>query len=628
MASAVFFNAERSQQIEDTAIVSGLVDANGNLILKTRIGTEQNAGNVRGPKGSDAQYPLPNTSGVATYVRLATIDGGSVYQGGRFNFWLSGLGNYGTPRNATVLVHAQQRAADVIVVSAWAFDITAANAPIQLYTRKLGPFLFEIWYKAAPYQAAATLTTLSLWSTTLNIDSMSTTMPSDLSEVPIRIAESDMASSPSVQVTGNGAISTPFQLTVRGVDDQALKVGLLEHSYRGGPAKVRMDGVWSTEAYPWATPYVPHGSRSVRVLRVGSSWVIAGQTEDAVSIDLNYANYVLYGDYTNTSTWANRARAVKLPSGLVVLSGLLIGKGVPPVDTPIGWLPPGYRPDTVMMFATEYGDTSRVIRVMPSGLIMMLGSIALPSNAYVSLDGIAFWAAGVASWTPIGSGGSSWGANFEADGPWSVTYGAPAFYKDVYGTVWFRGLARVKVATSVDNTLIANLPETHRPFKEEHQRVGARDMFGLIGTKPDTGLLWKTGSPGAVGSWLSLCDVRIRTIESNSRILWVDKTYKSSGWGDYNVSSFPAGAYALREDGLRMLSGLINGGSIPSAAWVNPERELWPSNGRIIIPTASVGNRARLDLHGVNDYMGTPGSVLVSQGSTGWTSLDGRVWIT
>lgn len=50
MAQVTGFTAERMKQIEDETVVDGEVIVD-NLVLKTREGTEINAGNVRGPRG-------------------------------------------------------------------------------------------------------------------------------------------------------------------------------------------------------------------------------------------------------------------------------------------------------------------------------------------------------------------------------------------------------------------------------------------------------------------------------------------------------------------------------------------------------------------------------------------------
>jgi len=51
VASVNVFTAERMQEIEDTTIVGGLVDVDGNLLLQPRVGDPVDAGYVRGPAG-------------------------------------------------------------------------------------------------------------------------------------------------------------------------------------------------------------------------------------------------------------------------------------------------------------------------------------------------------------------------------------------------------------------------------------------------------------------------------------------------------------------------------------------------------------------------------------------------
>lgn len=53
MTAVDIFTAPRMKQIEDTTVVGGLVDVDGNLLLTTREGTEINAGYVKGPPGQD-----------------------------------------------------------------------------------------------------------------------------------------------------------------------------------------------------------------------------------------------------------------------------------------------------------------------------------------------------------------------------------------------------------------------------------------------------------------------------------------------------------------------------------------------------------------------------------------------
>jgi microcystin-dependent protein len=51
VGSVLLFDSTRMKQIEDTTVVSGLVNASGDLILRARDNTEMNAGHVVGPKG-------------------------------------------------------------------------------------------------------------------------------------------------------------------------------------------------------------------------------------------------------------------------------------------------------------------------------------------------------------------------------------------------------------------------------------------------------------------------------------------------------------------------------------------------------------------------------------------------
>lgn len=74
MGIATGFTASRMLAIENSTVVSGLVDINGDLILSTREGTLLNAGNVVGPPGqdgSDASVPDASTT-VKGIIELST----------------------------------------------------------------------------------------------------------------------------------------------------------------------------------------------------------------------------------------------------------------------------------------------------------------------------------------------------------------------------------------------------------------------------------------------------------------------------------------------------------------------------------------------------------------------------
>ena len=597
MASGIFFSAQHSQEIEDNAINSGFVDASGKLILVKHNGTQIDAGNVKGPAGDNARYDIPSNNSLAGYIRLVTLDGVNGDSGANYNGLLSALGNCGDLKRTTVLFHATQRGADRIDLKAWGWDIQPSQ--IKLYTRKLGPYFYEIWIHQPGYSVTGTLTELASWRAVRNIDSFTTTMPSDLVEVPIVDS-----------------------------DDASIKTGILEATYRGGKARVKVDGVWSTEYYGWLTRYNPFGSREVRLIRTSSGWLISGQVED-YSIPLAY-NDAKWGPYSEAAagTWTGGARATKLPSGIVVLGGMLISNSVPSDSQVIAYLPPGYRPDKAGLFPVEVGETSRVVYISTDGEIRVYGS-GWPSS-WLTLDGIAFPSAGTATWTSIGDGDSSWGANFESDAGWVAEYGDPAFWKDPYGFVWYRGLAHIKVTTSTDNTLIFNLPSTHRSSVFEHVRGCANTGYAGIGSLPKSGLVWKPGTPGDVGSYVSLCGVITKTAQAYSDNPWLFRAPKmTNNWAPYH-STLTQPSYLLREDGLRVLSGMIGRGIVGGAScFYFRDLEMIAEKGRLTIPAMANNARARITVNpSWIDGDSARTALIIDNGSNTWFSLDNRVWVS
>lgn len=63
MASVTAFTADRMLEIENTTVVGGLVDVNGDLLLQPRVGDPINAGHVRGADGIDGEDGAPGLQG-------------------------------------------------------------------------------------------------------------------------------------------------------------------------------------------------------------------------------------------------------------------------------------------------------------------------------------------------------------------------------------------------------------------------------------------------------------------------------------------------------------------------------------------------------------------------------------
>lgn len=76
MAQVTGLTAARMLDIEANAIVDGLVDVNGNLILSKHDGTSINAGSVIGPPGSDGADAAPGSvTAVGNTTPIRTSDG-------------------------------------------------------------------------------------------------------------------------------------------------------------------------------------------------------------------------------------------------------------------------------------------------------------------------------------------------------------------------------------------------------------------------------------------------------------------------------------------------------------------------------------------------------------------------
>jgi hypothetical protein len=303
--------------------------------------------------------------------------------------------------------------------------------------------------------------------------------------------------------------------------------------------------------------------------------------------------------------------------------------GTPAQDTVIGTLPPGYRPEYQMILPVEQGDTAKAVTVYPDGTVRVRSGYT--AGQYVSLDGLAFWAAqsdATGNWVTVGNGGSSFGANFNASNAgYNTTYGYPAFYKDRYGFVWFRGLVTIAVAPTGDNTAIINLPATHRAALEQHFRATANDAYSGLGAQPVNGLNWKTNSPTGVGGWISLASAVIQTSDAAASNTWITPGF-ANGWANNNTASFPAFGLTLRGDGLIKARGLLNGPATVNLAITNMSGypEFWPRAHRIITATISNNSRARIDFMGDGENNGrTPRDIAPISGvaASTWASFDG-----
>jgi hypothetical protein len=360
-------------------------------------------------------------------------------------------------------------------------------------------------------------------------------------------------------------------------------------------------------------------------MKVGTGFVILGQNYDQiVPVPVNTALVRVYNESTNGAIYPTLMRAAKSAIGIVTISGFLRVTGTPVSDGILATLPVGYRPDTDLFFPVNINATvAGTVRIKPDGTVRMY--TAFPVNSYISIEGMSFPAAGAATWTPI----TTWGANFEAWPAWEAQYGAPGYWKDPYGFMWFRGLARVKVTTSTDNTMIFTLAGGLVADKHQHIRTASNGVFGNVQFAPD-GVRWKTGSSGVIGDWTSLAGIIGVTADARANNTWTEAPAFSNSWANYG-STYPNAQYCLREDGLRILNGLIKTGTLGARAFTMSEEEFWPSRGRLILPTVSNLAFARFDIASARDPVADaiypPGAIIPDVGSATWFSIDGKAYI-
>lgn len=406
-----------------------------------------------------------------------------------------------------------------------------------------------------------------------------------------------------------------------------IRSAFLPVTYRGwGPTAVVIDGVLSTDVYNWATPYIPNAARMVRLVSDGTTWIIMGQVSDeTVYLPFDETKFDIYGERSVDVVWNLRPRATKLAlSGLVVLSGMMLEVGTQPNGVVLGTLPVGMRPSHILVFPIEYGDSARALYISPNGNI----SVSSPpsANAYLSLDGIAFHPAGVGTWTAVGSSGSAFATGFSA---WSADYPCE-FYKDPWGIVWYRGLVRVTAAQSVNGNPMINVPAPYRAHATQHFRTTANDVHGAIYVNDTSGVTWMVGSPATVGAWISLTGAVAVSTDALTLNPWKNIKGWANGWAAYG-GVFPTPAYCRRADGLVMMKGLTNSGTVNTKQTSLTQEETWPSGGRIILAAISNQQRARMDVFSARDNEastgGTMGSVFARGTAASWFSWDGLKWL-
>ena len=395
----------------------------------------------------------------------------------------------------------------------------------------------------------------------------------------------------------------------------SMRNATLEPSYRGGPtASVEFEG-WEGLVGPfeWLNPYEPTGSREVVMVKFEGTWMVQQQRRGSRHVLQLGSNWLPYNERTVVADW-RLPYAELLPSGYVILSGLLHSRTTPGADQIIGYLPEGMRPDIKVMRAVVQSDVPRALYITPAGEIRVSGGGY--TNGFVSLDGIGFWAAGVLDWQTIGTlagtglinGYTDW---YDSDTSW----GHARLALDEFGFAWLDGI--VGTGTVTDNTVITALPAAYRGYLAHHMATAGQESFAMIGTLGNN-LVVKGGTPAG---WLGLGGGGpIVTAAARADNPWHDVEYFNT-WAKHPDSgtTFTIPSTLRRGDGLCMASGLISGGTVGGNAFVL-EQETQTGEWSRLLHTGSANAFGRMDLR--------PGAFLAPQlGSNVWFSLDTKAWM-
>lgn len=262
-------------------------------------------------------------------------------------------------------------------------------------------------------------------------------------------------------------------------------------------------------------------------------------------------------------------------------------------------LPVGMRPMKQLAFFSRFyngtgGETGATIKVATNGDVTFATAQAMSGGAYISFGNVQF---NTATTTPmtLAAGWSSWGGE----------YGVPGYWKDPYGVVYLDGGISGSAVGTAWTPPAGYEPEpaiTNYHFSTVNSGAGL-SYVGVGATNRLHVQITASAHLSAV-----VYPVNGHTLN------WQTFGNIYNSWTNYG-SGHPLAQWAVRPDGLVQLRGLLYGGVIGSHARLVPEGSRWQR--RIIRQTVSGAASGALYLYG------DVGSIIPTQGSNAWVSLDG-----
>lgn len=432
-------------------------------------------------------------------------------------------------------------------------------------------------------------------------------LQSQVSDTQRRVEQIERTVEQNRQILWKDVLEKPDLLTTAALPRKAW----IDPFWTSGKPRITLEGEtqMTTQGYPWLDSFTPQRGDNVLVIPTANDMVIAGRIKEGNQflnqIELDKRNG--WRDYSGG--WAGGA-VTKSPDGIVILTGLIAvdSSAGAASGTVIAKLPEGFRPDMDDNFGVNHADNSRVISIRANGDITLRSGFV---GGFISLNGIAFPAAGVANWTTVKTFLNGFEASYT-----EPQFAPPGYWVAPNGICWLRGgVKRTNPASlPADNAQFFALPANAAAKKQNHLITSSQDNFGAIGVGAGAtpGIEWKNGTSG-IGH-VGLAGAFYETVSAPANLYVLQSLDRGSNYGP-NFTQFSA----AQTNGYVMLQGLVGGLTIGTGSKVFPAGMRSNSvNGQLFHRTSAQA-RGRLDISG-------SGNVVPLQGSSAWMSFDNLIY--
>jgi hypothetical protein len=321
-----------------------------------------------------------------------------------------------------------------------------------------------------------------------------------------------------------------------------------------------------------------------------------------------WANLPLQNNWTDYLSGYSTAAFTKTSDGMVVLKGLVRG-GTATSGTVIGNLPVGYRPSELMIFGDSAASAGGRVNVDVNGDI----TYQVGNNAWQSLDGINFMPSGT-TFTSLSSGLSNGWSYFGSP------YETPGYATDTSGRVHLKGMT--KGGTTTDGTKMTSFPSSLAPSGYEHVQNNSNNTGCLIGIGVDGTVQSKSCTNNSFTGMNALfypATYPTGGSPPNCINKWCSISFQN-GWGQY--PGFSAARYTKSADGMVLIKGLINAGTVASGTVITHLPAGYCPKQTALMTTASNGAWARVDVNPASSATSGCDVVTREGDSNAWLSLD------